>query len=230
MFDSWNEALGCTDYNANNVNSLQCTVAEQIKKKSCVRETKNLSSDAYSRTDTIWRAWWKSLGVGGGLGGWGGGDTSPFLGLHVRADSVHSKIWSGVGEGGGVRLIWNTSPFLGLHARADLVHRPRSMLKNYMKRGQTYTWTLQLYERIGLRADSLKTPKITIFTENTILGGFLYFFSNCTLQRVEVFLVVISGSWRCIWAIKQSPMTIFICWVMVGFLDFQTPCSRGQMS
>ena len=32
----------------------------------------------------------------------------------------------------------------------------RSTLKNYMKGGQTYTWTLRLYEGIGLRADSLK--------------------------------------------------------------------------
>ena len=34
MFDSSNEASGCTDYNAKNLNSLQCTVAEKIKKNS----------------------------------------------------------------------------------------------------------------------------------------------------------------------------------------------------
>ena len=32
VFDSLNEASGCTDYNAKNLNSLQCTVAENIKK------------------------------------------------------------------------------------------------------------------------------------------------------------------------------------------------------
>ena len=32
VFDSSNEASGCTDYNAKNLNSLQCTVAEKIKK------------------------------------------------------------------------------------------------------------------------------------------------------------------------------------------------------
>ena len=32
MIDSLNEASGCTDYNAISLNSLQCTVAEQIKK------------------------------------------------------------------------------------------------------------------------------------------------------------------------------------------------------
>ena len=32
MFDSSKEASGCTDYNAKNLNSLQCAVAEEIKK------------------------------------------------------------------------------------------------------------------------------------------------------------------------------------------------------
>jgi hypothetical protein len=32
VFDSSNEASGCTDYNEKNLNSLQCTFAEKIKK------------------------------------------------------------------------------------------------------------------------------------------------------------------------------------------------------
>ena len=32
VFDSSNEASGCTDHNAKNLNSLQCAVAEKIKK------------------------------------------------------------------------------------------------------------------------------------------------------------------------------------------------------
>ena len=32
VFDSSNEASGCTDYNAKNLNFLQCTVAEKNKK------------------------------------------------------------------------------------------------------------------------------------------------------------------------------------------------------
>ena len=32
VFDSSNEASGCTDYKAKKLNSLQCTVAEKIKK------------------------------------------------------------------------------------------------------------------------------------------------------------------------------------------------------
>ena len=33
LFESSNEVPGCTDYNAKNLNSLRCTVAEKIKKK-----------------------------------------------------------------------------------------------------------------------------------------------------------------------------------------------------
>ena len=32
LFDSSNEAPGCTDYNAKILNSIKCTIAEMIKK------------------------------------------------------------------------------------------------------------------------------------------------------------------------------------------------------
>ena len=35
----------------------------------------------------------------------------------------------------------------------------RGLKKDYMKRGQTHIYIMQIYERIGLRADSLKKEK-----------------------------------------------------------------------
>ena len=63
------------------------------------------------------------------------------------------------GDGGYILTagrVQNTSPLLGLHARTDSVHA-----KMRTQSTQKIAWegdkqTLQLLERIGLRADSLK--------------------------------------------------------------------------
>ena len=69
-----------------------------------------------------------------------------------------------------------------------------------------------------IRKNSKKLP---FFQKSPFLGVFLDFFSNCTLQRVEVFCVVISASRRFIWAIKHPHMVIFIFRViMVFFFNF----------
>ena len=58
-------------------------------------------------------------------------------------------------------------------------------------------------------------------------GVFLDFFSNCRLQRVEVFCVVISASRRFIWAIKHPRTMIFIFLDIMGFYNFLDPPYRG---
>ena len=42
-------------------------------------------------------------------------------------------------------------------------NRFRGLKKNFMKRGQTDKLTSQLYERIGLRSDSLKRLAATVY-------------------------------------------------------------------
>ena len=116
-----------------------CCRGWTFSKKSRIRETKNLSIDADSRTDTILERLQdlskkrrkKCLGRGSRLI-W---NTSPFLGLHARADSVHAKM----GAGGGASNLELLPAFrdpregkLGPHKNADSVNA-----KKYMKMGQT---------------------------------------------------------------------------------------------
>ena len=107
-------------------------------------------------------------------------NTSPFLKLHARADSVNAKM----GAGGGSHPIWNTPPFFGLHARADSVHGPRSTAhaKKLHEKGTDRAIdkrTLRLYERIGLRADSLKklylgltSLFLVLWTKTAVTAGY----------------------------------------------------------
>ena len=52
VFDSSNEASGCTDHNAKNLNSLQCAVAEKIKKK-----TKKFREKKFKNNRFWWFSW-----------------------------------------------------------------------------------------------------------------------------------------------------------------------------
>ena len=55
--------------------------------------------------------------------------------------------------------------------------------KNYMKRGQTERRTLRLYERISLRADSLKMLKWTNSPQKTFN---LYIFLKQKLRSIQI--------------------------------------------
>ena len=67
------------------------------------------------------------------------------------------------------------------------------------------------------------------FSKITILGGFLNFFMNSILQKVEIFCAAISASWRFIRAIKHLHTMIFIFWLkMVFLLPISNPWCGGK--
>ena len=95
-------------------------------------------------------------------------------------------------------------------------------------------WTLfynvkktQLWNLYHCWANQEKPPKTVCLGKNIIFEIFLDFFSNGTLQRVEVFFVVISASWHFIWAIKHPRTMILIFRVLMFFLQFFRPLVPG---
>ena len=65
------------------------------------------------------------------------------------------------------------------------------------------------------------------FWKNGNFGEFfLIFFSNGKSNRVKVFCLAFSASWRFIWAIKHPQTMIYIFWLInVFFLTFSDPCT-----
>ena len=75
-----------------------------------------------------------------------------------------------------------------------------------------------------IKKNSQKWP---FFQKWPFLGIFFYFFSNGTSERVEVFCVAISVSWRFIWAIKHHNPMNFIFWLLMCFYKFSDPLYGG---
>ena len=79
-----------------------------------------------------------------------------------------------------------------------------------------------------LKKSRKNSKKGFFFQKLPFLVFFLDFFSNCTSQRVEVFCVAISASWRFIWAIKHPHAMIFIFRFIIGFYKFWDPWYGGK--